>query len=191
MRVDVSEVKRLSEGGDGTLGGQGAGRGQLGLGVDDAVDDEGEDEVADAAGVAVDEGVQSELPEGAEDGGDVSVGQTSDAGEGFPGIDERLAAEDAAEGLDGGGGELGEVGEGALLDAAVLAEGLAEEDGGRGGAIGHALDIHGYTVYHAAHELYGCLLNGSDILHGYKSSVKPHRNRDKPFRNSQLRRIGR
>ena len=117
VRVDVAEPERLAEGGDRALGGEGAGGGQLGLGVDDAVDDEREHEVAEAAGLAVDEGMQSELLEGAEHGGDVSVGQTSDAGEGFLGVDELLAAEDAAECLDGGGGELGEVGEDALLDA--------------------------------------------------------------------------
>ena len=184
VRVEVAESECLAEGGDGALGGEGAGGGELGLGIDDPVDEEREHEVAAAAGLAVDEGMQSELPEGAEDGGDVSVGQTSDAGEGVFGIDELLAAEDAAERLDGGGGELGEVGEGALLDAAVFAVGLAEEDGGRGGAIGHALDIHGYPLYHTPPTITGTLTAFQRALHGYKSRLRSRPTRAKPFRSN-------
>ena len=40
-----------------------------------------------------------------------------------------LAAEDGADGLDGLDGESGEVGEGAVLDLAAFAEGLAEQVG--------------------------------------------------------------
>ena len=83
-----------------------------------------------------------------EHGGDVAVGQAADAGEGVVGIDELLTAEDAAEHIDGGVGQLGEIGEGALLDAAAVAVGLSEEDGGRRGAVGHALDIHGHLLSH-------------------------------------------
>ena len=57
-----------------------------------------------------------------------------------------VAAEGALEGLDAGGVPVGEIGEGALVDLAVLAEGLAEEDGGRGGAVGDGLDVHGYNI---------------------------------------------
>ena len=53
----------------------------------------------------------------------------------------------AAHRLDGGVWQLGEVGEGALLDAPVFAVGLPEEDGGWRGAIADALDIHGYRLY--------------------------------------------
>ena len=54
-------------------------------------------------------------------------------------------------------GKLGEVGEGSLLDAAAVAEGLSEEDGGGRGAVGDALDIHGYyypAIWHSITRIY-------------------------------------
>ena len=140
--VDVAEPEHFAQGGRGAVGGQGAGGGQLRPRVDDAGDDEGEDEVAAAAGAAGDKLVQPELLEGAEHGGDVAVGQAADAGEGVFGIDEWLPAQHAAQHVDGGGGQLGEVSERTLPDTATIAVGLAEEHGGRGGAVGDALDIH-------------------------------------------------
>ena len=148
MLIDGAEPEHLAQGGDGAVGRQGAGGGQLGLRIDDAGDDQGEDEVADAAGVSGDQRVQSELLEGAEHGGDVAVGQAADAGEGVFRVDEPLTAEDAAQHLDGVGRQLGEVGEGTLLDSSAVAVGLAQEHGWRRGAIGHAVDIHGYSVSH-------------------------------------------
>jgi hypothetical protein len=41
---------------------------------------------------------------------------------------------------------MGEVGEGAVADLAAETEGLAEEDGGRGVAVGHGGDVHVYIV---------------------------------------------
>jgi hypothetical protein len=41
---------------------------------------------------------------------------------------------------------MGEIGEGAFSDFAVLSEGFAEEDGGGGGAVGDGLDVHGYRI---------------------------------------------
>ena len=57
-----------------------------------------------------------------------------------------VAAEGALEGLDVGGGPMGEIGEGAGMDLAILAEALAEEDGGWGGAIGDGGDVHVYSI---------------------------------------------
>ena len=39
-----------------------------------------------------------------------------------------------------------EIGEGAVEDFAVLAEGFAEEDGGRGVAVGDGGDVHAYII---------------------------------------------
>ena len=148
MRIDVAESEQFAQGGYRALGGQRAGGGQFRPRVDDAGDDERDDQVAEAAGATADQRVQSELLEGAEHGSDVAVGQAADAGEGVVGIDELLTAEDAAQHIDGGVGQLGEIGEGALLDAAAVAVGLSEEDGGRRGAVGHALDIHVHLLSH-------------------------------------------
>jgi hypothetical protein len=41
---------------------------------------------------------------------------------------------------------MGEIGEGAVADLAVAAEGLAEEDGGRGVAVGDGGDVHAYII---------------------------------------------
>ena len=123
--------------------------GQPGPRVDDAGDDWRDDEVAETASAPGDEGMQAELLEGAEHGRDVAVGPAADAGEGIVGIDELLTAEDAAQHVDRGGGLLGEVGEGALLDVAAVAVGLSEEDGGGRGAVGHALDVHVHPLSHS------------------------------------------
>jgi hypothetical protein len=48
-----------------------------------------------------------------------------------------------AKGLDAGGRPVGEVGQGAILDFVVLAEGFAQEKGRRGVAVGEGGDIHG------------------------------------------------
>ena len=53
-----------------------------------------------------------------------------------------------AEGFDLMRGKMGEVGEGAGLDFAVLAVGFAEEDGGRGVAVGNGGHIHAYMIPH-------------------------------------------
>jgi hypothetical protein len=57
---------------------------------------------------------------------------------------EDFALKSGPESFDGVGRALGEIGEGAFFDLAVEAEGLAEENGWRGIAVGDALDIHGY-----------------------------------------------
>ena len=177
LRVDGAEVEHLAERGDGAFGRQSAGGGELRLRVDDAGDEQCEDEVAEAAGTAGEDGRQSELADGGEHGGDVAVWEASEAGEGVIGTDESLAAEGAAQGVDGDVGELGEVGEGSLLDAAAVAEGLSEEDGGGRGAVGDALDIHGYHYPALRHLLQGNTRRSSLPLHGY---ISPDTTRKKP-----------
>ncbi len=143
--VDVAEAERRAQGRHRALGRQGAGGGQLRLRVDDAGGEQGHGQVAGAAGAAGEQGGQGELLQRAHDGGDMAVGQAAQAGEGLVGRDEALAAQDPAQRLDGGGGQLGEVGEGAFFDAAAVAVGLAEEDGWGRVAVGHALYVHGYN----------------------------------------------
>ena len=43
-------------------------------------------------------------------------------------------------------GQMGDVGKGACFDFPVFSEGLAEEDGGRGVAIGHSRHVHAYMI---------------------------------------------
>ena len=49
--------------------------------------------------------------------------------EGFGQRADLLAAEDGPDGINGCGGELGEIGQRAVLDLAALAVGLADQDG--------------------------------------------------------------
>ena len=77
----------------------------------------------------------------------MTVRQGADDVEGVPEAGHRGAPlEQDAQSLDESGRPAGEVGEGALLDLAALAIGLAEQDGGRGGAVGHGFDVHGYIM---------------------------------------------
>ena len=130
--VDGLQGQHLAEGGDGALGVQAASGGELGAGVDDASDDHGDDQGAHAAGGARDEGMQAELLEGAEDGGDMAVGEAAPAGEGGFGIDQGLALESSADEIDDVVWEMGDVAESFVLDLAVEAEGSAEEMGAVG-----------------------------------------------------------
>ena len=127
--IDSPQVQHLAESGDGALRGEGAGGGELGAGVDDAGDDQGKDQVAQAAVGASDESMQVELLEGAEDGGDVAVRGAAQAGEGGFGIDQGLALEGSADRIDDVVWEVRDVAEGFVFDFAVLAEGTAEEMG--------------------------------------------------------------
>jgi hypothetical protein len=47
---------------------------------------------------------------------------------------------------------MGDVGEGAGLDVAVFAVGFAEEDGGRGVAVGDGGHVHAYIISHQMHK---------------------------------------
>src|SRR5579883_3489067 len=47
-----------------------------------------------------------------------------------------------------GGRPVGEIGQGAILDLAVLAEGFAQEEGGWGVAVGDGGDVHDFCISH-------------------------------------------
>ena len=127
------------------LAGQGAGGGQLGAGIQDAGEDHGGGQGPVARGAAVQELLEAEAAGGSQHGGGVAVGPGAEDGEGVAeGGQRHPALEQDAEPLDQIVGPLRQVGEGAFLDLAVFAEGLAQQHGGRGAPVGHAFDIHGY-----------------------------------------------
>jgi hypothetical protein len=66
--------------------------------------------------------------------------------EGIVGAHQCLAPEKATEGVDLRLGPIGEIGEGALANFGAVANGLAEEDSGRGVTIGDALHVHGNMI---------------------------------------------
>lgn len=107
--------------------------------MEDAGDDHGADQISLARGGVGDELIEAEEAEGAEYGGDMAVRKGAGDGEGVAGTDQGLALEEAAEGVDLRLGPVGEIGDGALANLGAVANGLAEEDGGRGVAVGDAL----------------------------------------------------
>jgi hypothetical protein len=62
------------------------------------------------------------------------------------GGDSQRAGQRQAESFNLMRGEMRDVGDGASLDLAVEAVGFAEEDGGRGVAIGYGGDVHAYII---------------------------------------------
>jgi hypothetical protein len=113
---------------------------------ENASHDHADDQVTLWGTRAGEEGFQAEPAKGAEGCDDVAVRRSAHDLEGVGGRNERLALEHASQGVDLSGGPRGEVGERAFDDLAIDAGGLAEEDGGRGVAIGDGLDIHGIIL---------------------------------------------
>jgi hypothetical protein len=73
----------------------------------------------------------------------MAVGERAGNVKGLVDGDQLLALEETAEGVDLSGGPGGEVGEGSFENFGTLSDGFAEEDGGRGVAIGDGLYVHG------------------------------------------------
>ena len=104
--------------------------GQLGVGPDDAAGDHGAHQVALPRGARRDELRKAEFTQGAPDGGNSAVGAGGEDLDAAGGVDEGLSLQVPLEKGDGDIVEMGEIGEGAFLDLAVLAVGLAQELGG-------------------------------------------------------------
>jgi hypothetical protein len=131
----------------GGVGRQPAGGRQLGGRRQQAGDDHGDDQVPAAVAGRAEQAIEAEAAQHAEDGGDVVVRQGAADGQGFlAGWQGRAALEQAAQTLDQLGWPVGQVEQGALFDLAGLAVGLAQQDGGRRGAVGDGLDAHGRTI---------------------------------------------
>ena len=66
---------------------------------------------------------------------------------------------------------MGDIGEGASLDFAVLTVGFAQEDGGRGVAVGDGGDVHAYIIrdYNTIYK------QNIAILHAYKIAANPRK----------------
>ena len=79
-----------------------------------------------------------------------------------------VALQDGAQRIDFGWGPVGEVGDGAVVDLAVFAEALTEEDRGRGVAVGDDGDVHVDMIRQCA-----ALIQAKyHYLHDYIISIK-------------------
>ena len=124
---------------------------QFGSGLDDAGHDHGDDEIALAAGSGIEDGIEMEVAQATEHGGDMAVRQGAGDVEGLRQRgrgDRQRAGQSQAEGVNLMRGEMSDVGDGASLDFAVEAIGFAEEDGGRGVAVGYGGNVHAYIISH-------------------------------------------
>jgi hypothetical protein len=138
------EMKQLTQRAAEGIGVKGAGGGKFGGGFQNASRDHGQDEIAIAVVTLIEQAVEMQPAQGAEDGGDVAVRPGADDVEGLRkrGADGSGALQNGAQRIDLGGGPVGEIGNGAVVDLAVFAEALAQEDSGRGVAVGHDGDVH-------------------------------------------------
>ena len=91
----------------------------------------------------VDEPVQAQCAQRPQHRRDMAMGERAHDVEGVVTPDQRFVLEQSAQGVDFPPGPLGEVGEGAFPDFAVLAPALAQEDGGGRVPVGDGLDVHG------------------------------------------------
>src|SRR5437016_3078752 len=81
-----------------------------------------------------------------------------------------ITAQSAAERLDTSGIPMGEIGEGAIFHFALFAEGLAEEDGRGGIAVGDGGDVHTYLLSHK-YDLSRNNLTIHDYVYQFKRSL--------------------
>jgi hypothetical protein len=130
-------VEEFTESAAEGIGMKGARGGEFGGWFQNGRHDHGHGQIEFVAGMLVEEAVELQIVACAEDGGNVAMRTGADdvKGKGKRSTDGSSAFEDGAESLDLSGGPMREVGEGAVVDLAVAAEGLAEEDSGRGAAI--------------------------------------------------------
>ena len=108
------------------------GGGQFRTGVQQALDDHGHDEVALARGFGPQQAIEAELAQGAQDSFNVAVGAGALDAESLGGGDKGFAGERAADDIDEGIGQVGEIAEGFVLDLLTDAKGAAEQVGGIG-----------------------------------------------------------
>src|SRR3984957_13760226 len=122
---------------------------QFGSRLDDAGHDHSDDEIALPARCGVEDGIQAQVAQATENGGDMAVRERAGDAEGIGQRSRgssRRTSQGRAEGFNLLRGEMSEIGEGARLDFAVLAVGFAEEYGGRGLAVGYGGDVHAYII---------------------------------------------
>ena len=150
------------------LGAEAAGGGELRARVEDARRDHRQRQRPHPRRTAVQQSLEAQRAGRAQHGGGVSVGAgAQDLESVAEGLQGDAALEQDAQPVHDVVGQLRQVGQGALPDLAALAEGLAQEHGGRGFPIGHAFDIHDYdrNDYHVSCQWYSLVITWVHISH--------------------------
>src|SRR6516165_1259702 len=115
-RLSCAPRLELAVSGDSALGG-----GELGAGIEQAADDEGQDQVATAVALGAKQAVEANLARRAKRGGDVPMRQRADDGNGVLILgDDGAALQQHFEPGDTLVRPVGEVQQGALLDLAAV-----------------------------------------------------------------------
>ena len=153
--ADVAQGQLDAEARGGGGGIERPGCGELGGRGDDAADDHGQGEVDRstalgvglARGLGTDDFVEADRARRAQDGCDMAMRQRTLDDEGlFARRHHDPALEDAAQPLDVLGRPMGEVEQRALSHGLAVPVALAQQDRGRGAAVGDGLDVHGRRI---------------------------------------------
>ena len=166
VRLARAQAEQLAERGAGGVGIEAPGGGELGARLDQARHEHRQHQIALTAAPACEQALHAQAPQRAEHRGDVAVGAGAHDLEHLVRGQQGFAAQHAAQLLDRGIGQMREVGEGALSHPAAVAVGLAQQDGGRRVAVGHALDVHGHIISTNLQRNQ----QKTTILHGYQST---------------------
>jgi hypothetical protein len=136
--IDRAESENGAETRSRGFGIEHAGRRKFRGGCDESRDDHGDDEIAAAIARGSEDAIETDAAQRAENGRDMAVRQRAAQANGlFVGRQCDFAAfEQDAQTLDDFARPIGEIGDGAFFDFALVAEGLAQEDGGRRVAVG-------------------------------------------------------
>jgi len=141
-------MKQLAERAAEGIGVKGAGGGEFGSWLENAGCDHGQYEIAFVVGMLIEEAIEMQFVHGAEDGGDVAVRTGADDIEGLRqrGPEGSVTFQNGAQCIDLSRGPVGEISDGAVVDLAVFAEALTQEDSWRGVAVGDDGDVHVYII---------------------------------------------
>src|ERR1019366_4300546 len=141
---DGAEAERLAEGMAGRGGVEHARGGEFGRRIEQPGDDQGENEIAPALRRAAGEqAIKADTAGGGQRGEDMTMRQgAADFEPTLAGPGEPVPPQGGTQRLDFLVRPMGEIGEGAGFDLAVLAVALAEEDGGRRATVWNDGDEH-------------------------------------------------
>ncbi len=169
--------------------------GEFGGGVEKAGHDHGQDEIPLAARALVNQGVELELAQRAENGGNMAVGAGASDFESIgPRGGGRSTLQDLAQSLDAIRRPVRKVGESAILDLAVEAKRLPEEDGRRGLAVRDGRYVHAYImgpIVSQCKQIHYEPIDRSHHLHDYaRRPTIRHHLQFKPFCGNNGRNFG-
>src|SRR6516162_9862771 len=105
----------------------------------------------------------------------MAVGQGLSGGEQIVGGDQGFVAQQAAEALDFLWRPGGKVGQGALTGFVALAPAFAEEDGGRGVAVGDDGDVHANVISQQLHHVSTIIYTTWEHFHSPKLGFRSNK----------------